>query len=162
VVDPFARSLVDWMIGRGFQVGLTGRKIDCPPLIKWAKQKLPDLDKALQLAGPHGTAAAAVLTLLVSSMTGGARTKVVADKLRPFGPHVDVLGLKVVSNRATLLPVLFADNIPIEDLSVYVETYAGLSSGLKDLVLHGFFAQIPVVDCEALFVYFDRTKSARG
>lgn len=150
------------MHGQGYSVGLTGRKIDCPRLLSWAKEQIPDIDKALAPVGPHGQAIGALLSLLMGTMTGGASAQEVSDKLRPFAPHVDLLGFKVVASRAVLHPVLFADDIATEDLSVYIQTYAGFCAGLKDLVMRGFFAQTPTVDCDALLVYFDRGKAAHA
>lgn len=158
-LDRFARSLLAWMNGRGYQVGLTGRKVDCPRLLQWVKEELPGLDTTLHLVGPHGTVAASVLNLLIGTMTGGASAEEVAARLHPFGPYVDLIGLRIDSDIATLLPVLFADDVPTGDLSVYVETYAGFAAGLKDIVMRGLLAT-PRVDCSALFVYFDPDRLA--
>lgn len=150
------------MHGHDYSVGLTGRKIDCPRLVQWAATQNSGIGKALTPAGPHAALAGALLGLLMGTMTGGASAQQVSDKLRPFAGHVDLLGFKVVGSRAVLHPVLFADDIATEDLAVYIQTYAGYSAGLKDLVTHGFFAQTATVDCDALLVYFDPDKAARA
>jgi hypothetical protein len=157
--DDFVCSLVAWMKGCDYQVGLTGRKIDCPRVIEWAKEKWPEIGRTLQLGGVSAAVAASLVTMLVTSTTGGASAEDVAETLRPFGPHVDILGLKVANDLALLLPVLFADDIPVEELSVYVEMYGKFASSLKKLVAHGIFAN-PRVFCEAIFVYFDAEKAA--
>lgn len=161
-VEGFARSLIAWLYARGYTVGFTGRTIDCPRLVTWAKSEVSDVDRVLAPAGVYGKATAALLGLLVGTMTGGATAEQVTERLRPFERDVDLLGFQVVSSAAWVHPVLFADDIPVENLADYVETYAGYCGRLKDLVVHGFFAQTPTVDCDALFVYFDSDNAARA
>lgn len=161
-MDAFARSLVAWLHGHEYSVGLTGRKIDCPKLVQWANTQNSGIGKALTPIGPHAALAGALFGLLLGTMTGGASAQQVTEKLRPFAAHVDLLGFKVVGSRAVLHPVLFADDVAAEDLNVYIQTYAGYGAGLKELVTRGFFAQTPTVDCDALLVYFDPDKAAQA
>jgi len=146
--------MIRWLDGKQYQVGIIGEGIDVDREVRWAKAVLPAVGEVLPLIGAH-PAAGTVGALLGTIAEGGAAPEVVKDALKPHADLADLLGFRVTGSNAWLLPVIYADRVPLEELKGRVHLFGSFGGSLKNLGERIPLWSTQTVWIEPLFVFFD-------